>query len=98
MIALPDVARETYPTTICFPVAKQEISDTEARLLRLVANAETRLRIAATNAIIAARDKPGTLAELSVLLEQGRIEEAIQKLPDELGRSALRTNTQRSTR
>ena len=77
MIALPDVARETYPATIAFPVAKQEISDTEDRLLRLVANAETRLRIAVTNAIIAARDSPGTLAELSVLLEQGRIEEAI---------------------
>ena len=78
MIALPDVPRETYPATIVFPVAKQEISDTEDRLLRLVANAETRLRIAATNAIIAARDAPGTLAELSALLEQGRIEEAIQ--------------------
>ena len=78
MIALPDVSRETYPATIGFTVAKQEIIDTEARLLRLVANAETRLRIAATNAIIAARDAPGTLAELSVLLEQGRIEEAIE--------------------
>ena len=78
MMALPDVPRETYPATIVFPVAKQEISDTEDRLLRLVANAETRLRIAATNAIIAARDAPGTLAELSVLLAQGRIEDAIQ--------------------
>ena len=77
MIALSEVPRETYPM-IGFPVAKQEIIDTEDRLLRLVANAETRLRIAATNAIIAARDAPGTLAELSALLEQGRIEEAIE--------------------
>ena len=78
MIALLDVPRETYTATIVFPVAKQDFIDTEDRLLRLVANAETRLRIAATNAIIAARDAPGTLAELMVLLEQGRIEEAIE--------------------
>ena len=77
MTALPDVARETHFPPIGFPVAKQEISDTEARLLRLIANAETSLRLAATNAIIAARDAPGTLEELAVLLDQGRIEEAI---------------------
>ena len=58
-------------------LAKQELSDSEARLLRLIANAERSLRIAATNAIIAARDAPGTLAELTALIEQGRIEEAI---------------------
>ena len=78
MIALPDVSRETHPAAIDFPIAKQYVIDTEARLLRLVANAETHLRIAATSAIIAARDSPGTLAELSVLLEQGRIEEAVE--------------------
>ena len=78
MSALLDVARETFLPPIGIPVAKQEISDTVDRLLRLVANGETSLRIAATNAILAARDAPGTLAELSVLLEQGRIEEAIE--------------------
>ena len=77
MIALPDVARETYLPTIVFPVAKQETRDTEDRLLRLVSDAEASLRIAAIKAILAARDAPGTLEELSVLLEQGRIEDAI---------------------
>ena len=77
MIALPDVARETYLPTIGFPVAKRETRDTEDRLLRLVSDAEPHLRIAAIKAILAARDAPGTLEELSVLLEQGRIEDAI---------------------
>ena len=78
MIALPDVPRGTYPPTISFPVAKQETHrDTEDRLLRLVSDAEPHLRNAAINAILAARDAPGTLEELTVLLEQGRIEDAI---------------------
>ena len=77
MIALPDVSRATYPA-FGFPVAKQDFIDTEDRLLRLVADAEPHLRIAAIKAILAARDAPGTLEELSVLLEQGRIEEAVQ--------------------
>ena len=61
-----------------FGVAKQETRDTEDRLLRLVSDAEASLRIAAIKAILAARDAPRTLEELSVLLEQGRIEEAIE--------------------
>ena len=72
------VSRETVPPVISFPVAKQDIDDTEARLLRLVSNAERSFRIAVTNAIIAARDAPGTIEELSVLLQQGRIEDAVQ--------------------
>ncbi len=60
-------------------IAKQEtITDSEARLLALIANVETRLRIAATNAITASKDTPGTLEELAVLIEQGRVEEAVQ--------------------
>ncbi len=64
---------------LALAVHKRElIADSEARLLRLIEGAEKRLRMAATNAITAARDAPGTLQELTELLEQGRIEEAIQ--------------------
>ena len=78
MIALPDVPRVQHIPPRLFPRSQAgNFSDTEDRLLRLVADAEPHLRIAAINAILAARDAPGTLEELSVLLEQGRIEEAI---------------------
>ena len=60
-------------------VSKQSsLDDREARLLRLISKAEVSLRIAATNAVIAARQAPGTLADLEVLIGQGLIEQAIQ--------------------
>ena len=59
-------------------VKQDQITDSESRLLGLIEGAEKRLRTAATNAITAAREAPGTLEELTELLEQGRIEEAIQ--------------------
>ena len=54
------------------------LNDTEDRLLRLISKGEVSLRIAATNAVLAARQAPGTLRELERLIEQGLIEEAIQ--------------------
>ncbi len=50
--------------------------DPEQRLLDLIARMEPRLRTAFLNATIAARDA-STLAALSILLESGRIEEAL---------------------
>ena len=57
---------------------QSSLDDREARLLRLISNGEVSLRIAATNAVLAARNAPGTLAQLEALIEQGLIEEAIQ--------------------
>ena len=60
-------------------ISKQaSLDDREARLLRLISKAEVSLRIAATNAVVAARQAPGTLRELERLIDQGLIEEAIQ--------------------
>lgn len=50
--------------------------DTEARLLRLIAVAEPRLRLALVNSIVAAR-AASSLGELEVLIVEGRFEEAV---------------------
>ena len=50
----------------------------EQALVSRIAVAERKLRTAALNAVVAARNAPGTLKQLSTLIEAGRIEEAIQ--------------------
>ena len=57
---------------------QSSLNDREERLLRLISRADVSLRIAATNAVLAARQAPGTLAALERLIEQGLIEQAIQ--------------------
>ena len=60
-------------------VSKQSsLNDRETRLLRLISKGEVSLRIAATNAVLAARQAPGTLTELETLIGQGLFEQAIQ--------------------
>ncbi len=51
-------------------------TDPESRLLALIARVESRLRQGLLNAVIAARSQ-STLAELAVLIEAGRLDEAI---------------------
>lgn len=50
--------------------------DTEERLLALISRAEPRIRLALTNAIVAARTQ-STLTELAELIEAGRLDEAV---------------------
>lgn len=57
-------------------LAKQ-IDDTVDRILRQLDTAEQRFRVAVVNALTAAREAPGTFDQLVSLLEQGRIDEAI---------------------
>ena len=54
-------------------------TDSIERLEGLLDQVDRRLRIAIYNALIAARDAPGTIVELTALIEQGRISEAIDE-------------------
>ena len=50
----------------------------EQALINRVLTADRKLTRAAVNAVVAARDAPGTLRQVSALITQGRIEEAVE--------------------